>query len=254
MKIITWNVNSIRVRLPLMEHLIENYNPDVILLQETKCTDEHFPYDFFASYSYHAAVHGQKTYNGVAILSKNPIENIQKNLDDSPEARYIEGVTSGIHVSSAYVPCGNKSTESYEYKQTFMQQIASRWKSFDGKLLVGGDFNVAMNDQDIQTPKKWVGSVLCTPEVRNSMASILDTNLRDLYENIVYENDNDNENNSQPTDKKLFTWWDYRRPYEGLRIDYILGKNVTGQLMTLQQYRKMERPSDHVPVMFMFDV
>ncbi|WP_172619035.1 exodeoxyribonuclease III [Candidatus Cytomitobacter indipagum] len=235
MKIVTWNVNSVRVRLPLIEQLIAEENPDVILLQETKCMNEFFPKDFFESHNYHLAIHGQKTYNGVAIISKYPIENVKWDLDDSTEARYIEGFTNGHYVVSAYVPCGNKSDEAYKYKQEFLGSIASRWKG-EESAIIGGDFNVAMSDDDMQTPAKWIGSVLCTDEVRNGMQKVFDAEFDDCHEISDGKND--------------FTWWDYRRPNEGLRIDYILSKNVSGKLKTLQHYRKMERPSDHVPVMF----
>ncbi|QEK38345.1 exodeoxyribonuclease III [Candidatus Cytomitobacter primus] len=235
MKIVTWNVNSVRVRLPLLEELIKTENPDVILLQETKCMNDVFPREFFESYNYHLAIHGQKTYNGVAIISKYPIENIKCNLDDeSVEARYIEGFTNGKYVASIYVPCGNKSPEAYEYKQKFLSQVASRWDS-DDEIVLGGDFNVAMSDKDIQTPEKWVGSVLCTPEVRSEMQKVFDKSFFDVHVDQFGKND--------------FTWWDYRRPNEGLRIDYILVKNIAGKLETLRKYRQMERPSDHVPVM-----
>ncbi len=237
MKIVAWNVNSVRVRLPLLENLIKSENPDILLLQETKCRDEMFPKDFFESYNYHLAIHGQKTYNGVAILSKYPIENVTKNLcKESEEARYIQGFTNGIYVASAYVPCGNKSPEAYEYKQKFLSQIDNMWSDSEEKVIVGGDFNVAISDDDIQTPQKWEGSVLCTPEVRSNMDSIIKSGLQDTHDKQIGKND--------------FTWWDYRRPYEGLRIDYILAKNITGDLQAFKEYRKMERPSDHVPIMF----
>ncbi len=237
MKIVTWNVNSVRVRLPLLENLIKEENPDIILLQETKCMDDVFPKEFFENYNYNLEIHGQKTYNGVAIASKYPIENVTKNLcNTSKESRYIDGFINGKYVASIYVPCGNKSPEAYQYKQEFLEQIANKWNKIDSEIILGGDFNVAISDKDIQTPKKWENSVLCTPEVRKSMKEITDAGFKDTH--IYQENKND------------FTWWDYRRPYEGLRIDYILSKNVSGTLKSFASYRKMERPSDHIPVMF----
>lgn len=233
MKIVAWNVNSVRMRLPLIEHLIKEHNPDVILLQETKCTNEFFPTEFFATYEYHLAIHGQKSYNGVAIISKYPIENVKYNLNTSNEARYIEGRTNGYNVASIYVPCGGQSEQAYIYKQEFLGYVANRWKNSDSAI-IGGDFNVAISDHDVQTPAKWIGNVLCTPAVRACMQQIFESGFVDHHP-IAHKND--------------FTWWDYRMPNEGLRIDYVLSKNIQGKLQTLQEYRRMHKPSDHVPVM-----
>ncbi|USO00899.1 MAG: endonuclease/exonuclease/phosphatase family protein [Alphaproteobacteria bacterium] len=235
MKIVTWNVNSIRVRLHLLDDLIRKHNPDIVLLQEIKCTNNDFPYDFVDGHNYNVKVYGQKAYNGVAILSKYEIEAMFQYTDEVNEARYIEGFSNGIYVASVYVPCGNKSIEAYQYKNTFLNMIAKRWDDRDAKCVLGGDFNVALTDADINTPHKWKNSVLCSDEVRKNMYHILKSNFVDL--------------NQKQSGKNDFTWWDYRSPREGLRIDYLLGRNVTGDTITLGEYRKMEKPSDHVPVL-----
>ncbi|QEK39307.1 exodeoxyribonuclease III [Candidatus Nesciobacter abundans] len=258
LKVASWNVNSVRVRAPLIEKLIKEEDPDVILLQETKCVDADFPREFFQDRSYeHLYISGQKSYNGVAIISKIKADSYSTDLKNNTgsEARYIEAEISGLRIASAYVPCGNKSDEAYEYKKEFLSNINTQMKG--SKFIVGGDFNVAINDLDIQTPKKWEGSVLCRDDVREKMHDLQKSNFIDHAKTLEEMYDpsksiNKENSNTKSRDSKMpFTWWDYRRPNEGLRIDYIFTSEMNNEcnLETLAEYRWLERPSDHVPLL-----
>jgi exodeoxyribonuclease III len=252
-KYICWNVNSIRSRLPIVKKLINEEKPDVLMLQELKCLNKDFPFDAFPEYTCH--VYGQKTYNGVGILLKNypnvdSVENI--DLCNNGDARCIKVVIDDTCIVCIYVPCGASSEEKYKYKVTFLHETKKLLESLivkHEKLIVAGDFNVALTDMDVQNVEMFKDSVLCTSDVRQMMKEIIDLGLNDFM--------------NKTSDKNPFTWWDYRMPNVGLRIDYILSRNLIGNQEVLSKYRKMNikefpinakmietKPSDHAPVVF----
>jgi len=249
MKIASWNVNSLRVRLP---HLLDwlKANPvDVIGLQELKLQDEQFPLAELQALGYHAAVSGQKTYNGVALLSRAPLAEVERDLpnftDDSK--RLIAASVSGVRVISAYVPNGQSvGSDKYAYKLRWLQALAAHLRSELARyprLAVVGDFNVAPTDADVHDPLAWEGQVLCSPAERAAFQALLDAGLKDAFALF-------------PRPAQAYTWWDYRmgafRRNLGLRIDHVLlspplsDKCSSFQIDTAP--RKLERPSDHAPV------
>jgi exodeoxyribonuclease-3 len=265
-KISSFNVNSIRARLPAFHTWIKNSNPDIILLQEIKSLEETFPFDEFPSYN--IATLGQKTYNGVAILSKFRIEDVQKNLPnfDDDEARYIEAVVSvnsnPIKVASVYVPNGSSNlqfneelegSKRFQYKIDFLQKLKSHFQNIasSGEMAVfGGDFNVATDEIDVHNPKKLSGSVCFHPLERRAFQEILNLGIVDIYRKV----------NPQ---KQEFSWFDYRggsyQKNNGLRIDYVLSVNISDDKITSAMIendgvRNGEKPSDHCPVSIILEL
>lgn len=249
MKITTWNVNSINVRLPHLEQFINEVAPTVIGLQELKCVTDKFPLEAMKSLGYFAVVNGQPTYNGVALLStmeiKDVVFDIPGFMDD--EKRVVAGTVSGIRIINAYVPNGQSpDSDKYQYKLQwlthFKNYIASEMKKYP-ELVVIGDFNIAPTDDDVHNPASWQGKILCTDAEREAFFSLLDLGLIDSLRI-----------NAQP--KGLFTWWDYRQggfeKNNGIRIDHLLLSRVVsrrfeGATVHLNM-RALERPSDHAPV------
>lgn len=254
MKIASWNVNSIKARLPLFIDWVKKTSPDIILLQETKSTNDTFPVDVMEDLGYNLAIHGQKTFNGVAILSKFPLEDIQYNLPNfqDPQARYIEAFTGGIRVASVYAPNGSTvGSDKYNYKLSFyhhLQQHLAQLLSFKEKLIVGGDYNVAPTDADVYEPEKWIGDVLVSEPERASFQKILDLGFYDAVRVLYPEHETNN--------KDWYTWWDYRsgswHRNWGLRIDHLLissaAKDSLKALGIDKDLRGKERPSDHAPI------
>lgn len=254
MKIASWNINSIKVRLPLVEEWVRETEPDIILLQETKCQNEAFPSEFIEDLGYNVAIHGQKTFNGVAILSKFPLEDMIYNLPnfEDPQARYIEAFTGGVRVASVYAPNGSMvGSEKYSYKLSFYKHLEEHLKTllaFNEPLIVGGDYNVAPTDADVHDPEKWTGSVLVSDPERASFQAILDAGLYDAVR-ALYPEDRANK-------EDWYTWWDYRqgswRRNAGLRIDHLLlSHQAKERLQSLgidKSLRSKERPSDHAPI------
>lgn len=252
MKYISWNVNSVRVRIPLIRKLIDKENPDVIMMQEIKCVSDQFPLDAFPDYECH--VYGQKSYNGVAILLRRGLcaSHVEKvRACGSNDARWITVIANSICIVSLYVPCGSWEPEKYEYKRAFLREIARFIESCDSEnLVVGGDFNVAMTDEDVEYPIDYKDSILCQPDLRELMRNIITAGVEDRIINT-----------------RQFTWWDYRSPNKGLRLDYVLTRGLTGNQYVKQEYRRMSisefttslgkmvetKPSDHAPVMFVDD-
>ncbi len=246
MKIVTWNINSIRVRLDRLLEYLKTRQPDVLCLQELKCTAEQFPRTEIEAAGYRAEVFGQKTYNGVAILSKQPVTDVVKNMGDGDEqARIIAGSINGIRVVGLYAPNGQAlGTPAYQYKLEWYAKL-SRWlSSTKGPLLVCGDFNVAPEDLDTWDPALWQGQTLASPKEREAFANMVKANaLVDLFR-------------ARHPEGGLFTWWDYRagamKKNQGLRIDHIL---VSAELVERclevevdKDARQGEQPSDHAPV------
>jgi len=254
MKIVSWNVNSVRARLPLLLSWLEEISPDVVLLQETKVIDEQFPYEPIEDLGYNIAVCGQKSYNGVAILSKFPIEDIITSLPTYPEneqARYIEAVVMNgektVRVVSVYVPNGSEvGSEKFEYKLNFLDKLNEHLKDlleYDEILAIGGDYNIAPEPIDVYDPKYFEGRICFHPEERKRFQQILDLGFTDSYRKIAPE-------------IQQFSWWDYRtKGWEnkrGLRIDHILlskqAKDILKNAGVEDYLRGEKRPSDHAPV------
>ena len=185
MKIVTWNINSIRARLPRLIEYLQTRSPDVLCLQELKCTDEQFPLTEIQAAGYRAEVFGQKTYNGVAILSKEPVTDVVRNMGDGDEQSRIIAATisTGIRVVGLYAPNGQAlGTPAFQYKLEWYAKL-SRWlQSMKGPLLVCGDFNVAPEDLDTWDPALWQGQTLCSPKEREAFAAMVKANtLTDLF-------------------------------------------------------------------------
>lgn len=258
MKIATWNVNSIRTRLPILESWTKESQPDIILLQELKCVEEAFPREFVEDLGYNIAIYGQKTFNGVGILSKFPIEDVTKGLPnfEDPQARYIEAFTGGVRVASVYAPNGSEvGSDKYEYKLGFYKLLTAHIETVLGHgehFFMGGDYNIAPTDTDVHDPQRWAGSVLVSAPERKAFQGLLATGLTDTLRHLHHENDDEKDN--------WYTWWDYRRGAWhrnwGLRIDHILSShNTLPHIKSVgvdKDPRGMERPSDHTPYWCIF--
>ena len=251
MKVATWNVNSIRARRQHVVDWLDAAQPDVLCLQELKVTDADFPYDDIRDCGYEAAVYGQKTYNGVAILSRHPITDVVQGFgddEDDPQARLISAEVNGVTVVSAYFPNGSEvGSDKYEYKLRWMARLrktlARRFDPTTDQLALCGDFNVAPWDDDIGRLGEWRSSVLACDPVRDALNQVADFGLRDVVRPF------------HPTGG-VFSWWDYRgRGFErgnGLRIDHIyctpqLAERTIGAVVDREE-RGRKSPSDHAPV------
>lgn len=247
MKIATWNVNSIRVRYEQLVNFLQNHDIDVILLQELKCQTKAFPSEQFEDIGYNCAVFGQKTYNGVAILSKYLIEDIifgSEIFDDDEQARYIEAFINGFKIASVYVPNGQSvELPAYQYKLKFLEKLKNHLsKSIQNEdFIIGGDFNIARSDIDVYNPKAWKDKVCCTDIEREKFEEILDIGFCDMHREISGSN-------------PIYTWWDYRHmgfpKNYGLRLDYILStKNIKIKSCNVDlETRALKQPSDHAPI------
>ena len=249
-KIATWNVNSVRARLPRVLEWLEEFSPDVALLQETKVIDENFPDIEIQDLGFNIAVHGQKTYNGVAILSKAPIEDIRCGLPGDTldeQARYIEAFTGGLRVASIYLPNGNPFPgEKFNYKISWMDRLITHTKSLlknDEAFLLGGDYNVIPADIDCYDPAKWLDDALCQPESRRGFRSLLNLGLTEAFRALHPE-------------PGRYSYWDYTggawQKDFGIRIDHILlSQEASDRLISCdidKTPRGKEKPSDHTPV------
>ena len=249
MKLATWNVNSLSVRLPqVLDWLIAN-PVDVLALQELKMTDDKFPHAAFSDAGYHAQWFGQKTYNGVALLSRTPATDVLKNIPgfDDDMARVITGTVGDVRVIGAYFPNGQEpGSDKFEYKMEWLTALR-RWVKDElaahPKLVLMGDYNITFDDADVWDPEGLRDTIHCTEEERYHLRALIASGLHDSMRLIA-----------QPA--KNFSWWDYRdfgfKRNRGLRIDHILVSN--GLKPTVQSCkvdktpRKNERPSDHAPV------
>ncbi|MGA8009990.1 MAG: exodeoxyribonuclease III [Thiomonas sp.] len=253
MKIATWNVNSLTVRLPQVIDWLQAHQPDVLALQETKLTDDKFPKDELQAAGYQSVFLGQRTYNGVALLSRLPLESVQRNIPgfDDAQARGIAATVGDVRVIDTYFPNGQApESEKFAYKMRWLDALEA-WVAAElqrtPKLVLLGDFNIAPEDRDVFDPVAWAGQIHCTPEERGHFQQLLGLGLVDAFR--AFE---------QPP--KSWSWWDYRnlafRKNQGLRIDHIL---VSAPLRPALQScsidklpRKNERPSDHAPVIAEF--
>ena len=250
MKIATWNVNSIKVRIPHLIEWVKQAQPDIVLLQELKSIEDHVPRMAIEELGYNLAVVGQKTYNGVAILSKSPVEVEITTLpgDSSDEqARYIEAVMGNLRVASIYLPNGNPvDSEKFSYKLHWLERLTAHvghLLSYEEALVLGGDFNVCPTDDDVYDPNGFVNDALCRPESRSRFRSLCHLGLTDAIRAF----------HPQP---HLYSYWDYQAGRwnrdEGLRIDHLLLSPQAADRLTASGIdkgpRTMDKPSDHTPV------
>ena len=249
MKLATWNVNSLKVRLPQVVQWLENNPVDVLCLQETKMTDDKFPQAEIEALGYHVAFSGQKTYNGVAILSRLPMTDVVKNnpLFEDEQQRIISATMDDMRVICAYVPNGQAvGTDKYAYKLNWLDAL-SRWLETElqkyPNLAILGDYNIAPADEDVHDPIAWKDQVLCSDEERAAFKRLCALPLVDSFRMF-------------PQAEKSYSWWDYRqmafRRNRGVRIDHVLLSTPLAARCTACEIdklpRKWEQPSDHTPV------
>ena len=254
MKIATWNVNSIKARLENALAWLKQDDPDIACLQELKCEDHAFPAAAFEEMGYNVITHGQKSYNGVAILSKSPLEDVRRGLpgdDGDEQARYVEAVVSGpepVRVASIYLPNGNPAgTDKFTYKLRWMDRLtahARKLLTLEEPLVLAGDYNVIPTPLDAKTPEAWTGDALFLPESRAKFRSLVNLGFTDAIRQV---------HGDAPG---LYTFWDYQagawQRNNGIRIDHVLlspqaADRLTGARIE-REVRTQERPSDHVPV------
>ncbi len=254
LKVASWNVNSLRVRLEhVLEWLAAN-QPDLLCLQELKMPDEDFPSKAFADAGYQSIATGQKTYNGVAILSKQALANVVTDLPDfeDPQRRYIAGdlqtqASDALRIVNVYVPNGQAlDSDKFEYKRAWFAKLQAAMRNtleqYKNVVLVG-DFNITPSPLDVHDPKKWEGKIHCSPVERLMLQKLMAEGLFDTFRHFNSQGD-------------TYSWWDYRgagyRANEGLRIDLILSSSQMLDFATASNIdespRKLERPSDHTPV------
>jgi exodeoxyribonuclease-3 len=258
MRLATWNVNSVNARIETVVRWFEAAQPDVACLQEIKCVDEKFPAEAFERLGYNVAVHGQKTYNGVALISKHPLEDVRKGLpgDESDEqARYIEAVVSGpqpVRVASIYLPNGNPvPTEKFAYKLAWMARLHAHAQSlleWEEPFALMGDYNVIPEPRDAEFPKNWVDDALFQPESRQAFRALKNLGLTEAYMQA----------DGAPG---AYTFWDYQagawQRNNGIRIDHALLSPQAADLLTgvtiHRDVRSWDKPSDHVPLVIELD-
>ena len=250
MKIVAWNVNSLKVRLPQLLDFLATRQPDVVCLQETKLEDHNFPKADIEAAGYQVAFSGQKTYNGVAVLSKAPLSDIQIGIPNfaDEQKRVLAATINGVRMVCVYIPNGQSvDSDKYQYKLKWLAALTGWLKeelAQHPKLALLGDYNIAPDDRDVHDPVAWKDQVLCTEAEREAFGQLLAIGLKDSFR--LFE---------QP--EKIYSWWDYRmmgfRRNMGMRIDHILltqalAENCTASVVE-RDMRKLERPSDHAPVM-----
>lgn len=253
MKLATWNVNSLTVRLPQLLAWLQAHQPDAMVLQETKIVDEKFPRLEIEAAGYQVQFFGQKTYNGVALLSRQPALDVVCNIPGfaDAQARVIAGTVDGCRIIGVYVPNGQAlGSEKFAYKMQWLSALRG-WVATEmaahPRLALMGDYNIAPDSRDVYDPIAWEGQIHCTPEEREQFRGLLALGLHDAFRQF-----------EQPP--KSWSWWDYRglafRKNQGLRIDTILVSDaLKGQLRACsidKAMRKNESPSDHAPVVAEF--
>ena len=257
MRIASWNINSLRKRQDQLFAWLTSTGPDVVCLQETKCPDDQFPELALKAAGYHSVYHGEKSYNGVAILSKTEPLEIRASLCDEvidPQARVISALIHGIRVYSVYAPNGQAvGSPAYQYKLEWYQRLRACVQrdiaAMDGELdlVVAGDFNVAPGDLDIHDPALWRGAIMCSDGERAAFSDLCGTGLVDTLR-------------LHHTEPGMFTWWDYRMlafpKNRGLRIDAVLASKPLAARCTAsgidREMRKGKEPSDHAPIWAVF--
>ncbi len=258
MKISTWNINSIRARLPILLDWLKSEAPDVVLLQELKCQKENFPLEEIEELGYNIALSCQKSYNGVAIFSKFPISDINLNFLNNPlplEARFIEAIITikekAVRVASVYIPNGQElNSLKFESKISFVSSLAEHYYNLvkeEENLIIGGDFNIALNPQDVYDSNMLEDSLLFSLTERKELRKFVSSHFFDCYREL------------NPYDEG-FTWWDYRansfKRNLGLRIDYLFCTvhllEKLKECYSFKNLRDMEKASDHIPVTAIF--
>ena len=254
MKLATWNVNSLKVRLPHVLQWLAEHQVDVLCLQETKMTDDKFPVAAIEAAGYQVAFSGQKTYNGVAILSRLPLADVVRNNPRYPDEqqRILAATIAGMRVVCAYVPNGQSvDSDKYVYKLAWLAALRD-WLAEEAlchaELAVVGDYNIAPEDRDVHDPAAWVGQVLVSERERAALSGLIGLGLQDAFR--LFEQAD-----------KSFSWWDYRqlgfRLNKGLRIDHILLSQPLAARCSAcvidRVPRKWEQPSDHAPVIATID-
>jgi exodeoxyribonuclease-3 len=260
MKLATWNVNSLKVRLPHVQQWLTDNPVDVLCLQETKLTDDKFPIAELEALGYQVAFTGQKTYNGVAILSKHPMTDVVKNIPsfEDEQQRVIAATVNApgvdaVRIVCAYIPNGQSvDSEKYQYKLKWLDGLhdwlQTQFAAYP-KLALLGDYNIAPEDRDVHDPAAWQGQVLCSEPERAAFQRLLALGFKDAFR--LFEQAD-----------KLYSWWDYRqlafRRNAGLRIDHILLSEALASKCSAciidKAPRKLEQPSDHTPVVATIDV
>jgi len=255
MKIATWNVNSLKVRLPQVLDWLTATEPDALCLQETKLTDENFPREDIENAGYHVVYSGQKTYNGVAIISRHVPAEIETDIPglDDPQRRILCATINGVRILNLYVVNGQEvGSEKYDHKLFWLGKVSdyigAQLKVHERFVSVG-DFNIAPEDRDVYDPEAWHERILCSTPERQALQAILDLGLSDVFRKFDQE-------------EKSYSWWDYRaaafRRNMGLRIDLILSSQSLTDSCTAcyidTEPRRLERPSDHTPVVAEFSL
>lgn len=254
MKLATWNVNSIKARLEPAVAWLKQNAPDVLCMQEIKCTDDGFPSESFEELGYNCAVHGQKSYNGVAILSKRPMEDVTPRLpggDNDDHARYIEAIVpcgnGTVRVASLYAPNGNPiGTDKFTYKLGWHERLVKHARAlllFEEPLALMGDFNVIPTENDLNDPRDWLEDALFQPETRAALRKLEYLGFTDAFRACHAE-------------PRQYTFWDYQagawQKNKGIRIDHIfLSPQAADRLKACgidKEVRGGDKPSDHVPV------
>ena len=254
MKIATWNINGIKARIETLVHWLEEAAPDIVCLQETKCPDDAFPAEALEGLGYNVAQHGQKGFNGVAVLAKMPIEEVRSGLDGGDgdaQARFLEAVVSlpdgALRIASAYMPNGNPiGTEKFAYKLAWLERVHA-WAAdrlrLEEPLVLAGDYNVIPEPRDARYPERWVTDALFQPAPRQAFRRLAALGLTDAVRAVSDGDD-------------VFTFWDYQagawQKNHGIRIDHLmLSPEAADRLAAAgidRHVRAWEKPSDHVPV------
>lgn len=255
MKIATWNVNSMNVRQPQVFEWLQANDPDVLVLQEIKQLAEKFPAAALRDMGYESVASGQKTYNGVAVISKTAPRDPVTDFPDfeDPQRRVLASTTGDVRIINLYVPNGSEvGSDKYDYKLRWLASLGNFLREelkHNENVVVLGDFNIAPADEDVHDPEKWGDAILCSPLERQALATLLELGLTDVFRKF-----------EQP--ENTFSWWDYRaagfRRNAGLRIDLILTSAAMTKRCTKcfvdKEPRAWERPSDHAPVLAEFDL
>lgn len=251
MRLATWNVNSLKIRLPRVEEWVAEVQPDILCLQETKLSDDAFPALTFHALGYEAVHHGQGQWNGVAILSKVGLGDVRTGFADGEppdaEARFVEAICGGIRVSSVYVPNGRAlGHEHYHYKLRWLERLHRHLEHVadpTGDVVVMGDFNIAPEDRDVYDPVAFADSTHTSPAERDALGALAAWGLEDVFRRLRPEG-------------QLYSWWDYRagdfHQGRGLRIDLVMASRSVAERATWtvidRNARKGQQPSDHAPV------
>lgn len=255
MKIASWNVNSLKVRLPQVLDWLASEQPDVVGLQETKLTDDKFPVEELEAAGYSVDFHGQKTYNGVALLSRKPAADVVKGMPgfDDPQARVIIGTVDDVRIVNLYVPNGSEvGSEKYAYKLGWLSHLTNVLRDEvkrHPRMVILGDFNIAPADEDVHDPEEWRGKILFSEKEHAALDAILTLGFTDSFRLFDQE-------------AGIFSWWDYRaagfRRNRGLRIDLLLVSDALKECCSAswidRDPRTWERPSDHAPAVLSLDL